>query len=129
MSPCTGWRSSWKIASFSFLSVFTCLVKKSWLLRRDADISRIYLDGIAELPPDRVRDHFGVEAGRDFHVLQRCFLNDAARLMHFEEAGLFRFWDAGELAEMVKKAGFRNVRSERTFGTPPQAVVVSADRA
>ena len=98
-------------------------------LRRDADISRIYVDGIAELPPDRVRDHFGAEASRDFHVLQRRFLNDAARLMHFEETGLFRFWDAGELVEMVKKAGFQNVRSERTFGTPPQAVVVSAERA
>ena len=49
--------------------------------------------------------------------------------MHYEEAGLFRFWDAGELAEIVKKAGFRNVRSERAFGSPPQAVVVSAERA
>jgi hypothetical protein len=98
-------------------------------LRRDADISRIYVDSIAELPPDRVREHFGVEASRDFDLLQRRFLNDAARLMQFEETGLFRFWDAGELSEMVKKAGFQNVRSERAFGTPPQAVVVSAERA
>jgi ubiquinone/menaquinone biosynthesis C-methylase UbiE/dienelactone hydrolase len=97
-------------------------------LRRDADISRIYVDSIAELPPDRVREHFGVEASRDFDLLQRRFLNDAARLMQFEEVGLFRFWDAGELSEMVKKAGFQNVRSERAFGTPPQAVVVSAER-
>jgi ubiquinone/menaquinone biosynthesis C-methylase UbiE len=97
-------------------------------LRRDADISRIYVDGISELPPDRVREHFGETAVEDFDRLQRQFLNDAARLIDFEEAGHFRFWDADELERAVTKAGFVDVCSKAVFGEPPQAVVVGARR-
>lgn len=97
-------------------------------LKRDADISRIYVDGIAELPPDRVRARFGDEASREFDALQRRFLNDAARLLDLEEQGLFRFWDAAELVELVEKAGFIEVEAAHAFGDPPQAVVVSARR-
>jgi ubiquinone/menaquinone biosynthesis C-methylase UbiE len=98
-------------------------------MRRDADISKIYVDGIAELPPDRVREHFGMEAGRRFSELQRQFLNHAARLMTLEEEGVFRFWDSAELAAAVSKVGFTNVVAAPAFGEPPQAVVVSAVRA
>lgn len=97
-------------------------------LKRDADISRIYMDGIAELPPDRVREHFGEAASREFNNLQRRFLNDAARLLDLEEQGLFRFWDAAELVLLVEKAGFSDVEAAQAFGDPPQAVVVSARR-
>jgi SAM-dependent methyltransferase len=97
-------------------------------MKRDADISRIYVDGIAELPPDRVREHFGREASREFGTLQRRFLNDAVRLLDLEEQGLFRFWDADELIELVEKAGFCEVEATPAFGDPPQAVVVSARR-
>jgi SAM-dependent methyltransferase len=97
-------------------------------LRRDADISRIYVEGIAELPPDRVRDHFGEAAVADFEAMQRRFLNDAARLIDFEESGHFRFWNAIELEELVGKAGFVEVRSRAAFGEPPQAVVIGARR-
>jgi len=97
-------------------------------LRRDADISRIYVDGIAELPPDRVRDHFGDTANEEFGTLQRRFLNDAARILDLEEQGLFRFWDSAELVELVQKAGFCDVDAVLAFGDPPQAVVVSARR-
>jgi SAM-dependent methyltransferase/dienelactone hydrolase len=97
-------------------------------LRRDADISRIYVEGIAELLPDRVRDHFGEAAVADFEAMQRRFLNDAARLIDFEETGHFRFWNADELEDVVRKAGFTGVRSQAVFGDPPQAVVVVARR-
>jgi SAM-dependent methyltransferase len=97
-------------------------------LKRDADISRIYVEGIAELPPDRVREHFGRAASREFGTLQRRFLNDAVRLLDLEEQGLFRFWDADELVELVEKAGFAEVEAIAAFGDPPQAVVVSALR-
>ena len=97
-------------------------------LRRDADISKLYVGGISELPPDRVRDHFGEEGLQDFDRLQRKFLNDAARLLNLEEAGRFRFWDPGELAELAAAAGFVEARTELVFGDPAQAVLLSARR-
>ncbi len=97
-------------------------------LARDADISKIYVDGIAELPPDRVRSLFGEDGVREFAELQRWFLSDAARLLDLEEEGRFRFWDADELEKLVTAAGFEAVRSETAFGDPPQAVVISARR-
>ncbi len=95
-------------------------------LRRDADISRIYRDGLAELPPDRVRALLGSDAEREFEVLQRAFLNDAAKILEFEEAGLFRFADESELVNELARAGFRVERSQPAFGDPPQATIVTA---
>ncbi len=97
-------------------------------LGRDADISKIYVDGIAELPPDRVRDLFGEDGMRKFAELQRWFLSDAAKLLDLEEEGRFRFFDGDELIELVEAAGFDDVQSELAFGDPPQAVVISGIR-
>ena len=140
--PLTAGTADAVIASLliSYLSHPECLLRESFALlrpggrivlstlKRDADISRIYVDGIAELPPDRVREHFGQEASLEFGALQRRFLNDAARLLDLEEQGLFRFWDAAELVELVEKSGFCDVEATHAFGDPPQAVVVSARR-
>jgi ubiquinone/menaquinone biosynthesis C-methylase UbiE len=96
-------------------------------MKRDADISRIYVDSIAELPPDRRVAHFGVGSD-EFEEIQRVFLNDAARLLHLEEIGRFRFWDAEELAAMCADTGLEVLHVDRALGTPPQAVVVTARR-
>jgi len=97
-------------------------------LRRDADISRIYVDGVAELPPDRVRELFGADGERRFGELQRQFLNDAARLLSLEEDGRFSFWDPEELGMLLERAGFRLQKAEMAFGNPPQAIVLAATR-
>lgn len=97
-------------------------------LSRDADISKVYVDGIAELPPDRVRTLFGEAGIQEFSELQRSFLSDAAKLLDLEEDGRFRFWDADELVDLVANAGFELIRTEDSFGDPPQAVVISAVR-
>lgn len=98
-------------------------------MRRDADISRIYVNSIAELPPDRRAKHFGKSSADDFEELQRVFLNDAAKLMQLEEDGEFKFYDLEELASIVEEAGFKVVSMDRAFGDPAQAVVVTARRA
>ena len=46
-------------------------------MKRDADISKIYVDSIAELPPDRQKAHFGLSQ-QQFEAMQQDFLNDAA---------------------------------------------------
>jgi ubiquinone/menaquinone biosynthesis C-methylase UbiE/pimeloyl-ACP methyl ester carboxylesterase len=97
-------------------------------MRRDADISRIYVDSIAELPPDRRESHFGTASAGDFEELQRVFLNDAAKLLQMEEEGRFRFFDGDELASMLSECGFESVKIELAFGDPPQAVCISAIR-
>ena len=94
-------------------------------LKRDADISRIYADSIAELPPDRLIAHFGVNAA-DFDSMQRTFLNDAAKLLDLEERGDFRFFDSEELETICEGAGLEVIGRDFSFGSPPQAVVVTA---
>lgn len=96
-------------------------------LRRDADLSRIYVEGLAELSPDQVKKLFGSRVQAEFADHQRRFLNDAARLFDLEEAGTFRFWDLGELTALVAEAGFRVQQVDFAFGLPPQAVIISAD--
>lgn len=96
--------------------------------RRDADLSKIYVDGIRELDPATVRDRFGEDAEREFGALQRDLLNQGARLLALEDEGWFRFWDREELADLVSRAGFQQVTSSWSFGDPPQVSLVSAAR-
>ena len=98
-------------------------------LRRDADISRLFLDGLEEFAGQEARASFGPDAPDDFDALVRSFLNDAARLLDLEEQGRFRFFDPGELAALVAAAGFGDIETEQAFGDPPQAVVVAARRS
>ena len=95
---------------------------------RDADLSKIYVESLAELPRERLVELFGASAGDDVERMRQDFLNDAARIIDLEEFGIFRFWDPPEFCKMVARAGFSNIRMERTFGSPPQAVVLQAQR-
>jgi SAM-dependent methyltransferase len=94
-------------------------------LRRDADLSKIYVN---ELRLEEVRQHLGAEAAREREEVSHHFLNEASRLLDLEERGWFRFWDPKDLAALVREAGFKKVRTVRTFGDPPQAVVAAAVR-
>jgi SAM-dependent methyltransferase len=97
-------------------------------LRRDADISKIYRDGIAEMSTEKVARLFGSDLAHGLEDRLRRFLNDGARILDLEERGYFRFWDEDELAAIVRSAGFSGIEAQRAFGRPPQAVVVSAER-
>lgn len=97
-------------------------------LRRDADISAIYLDGVSELVA-KGAEGLALEEGVAFAELQRSFLNEAAKLLDLEEQGLFRFYDEDELASLVRDSGLRVVSVERALGSPPQAILLVAERA
>lgn len=94
-------------------------------LRKDADFSRIYVE---ELNEARARAIFGDEIADSLDELAHSFMNDAARLLDLEERGWFRFWDPEELCVLLKRVGFRQVRAARSFGDPPQAIIVSGRR-
>jgi ubiquinone/menaquinone biosynthesis C-methylase UbiE/pimeloyl-ACP methyl ester carboxylesterase len=95
-------------------------------LRRDADTSKLYVDMVDELRAGRALELFGEKAALSVADAARRFLNDAARLLDFEEQGCFHFWDPPELSRLVGEAGFEVIETRLAFGDPPQAVVLSA---
>ncbi len=97
-------------------------------LRKDADISRLFVEGVRELRSGRASELLGSVGETAVDESLRRFLNDAARILDLEEAGRFHFWDEVELQEMVRRAGFSSVRTSGGFGDPPQAIVLSAIR-
>jgi len=97
-------------------------------LRRDADISKIYTDSVAELQPDRLRRIFSEAVAADIEQLRQDFLSDASRIIDLEEFGYFRFWSSRELEELIAKAGFVDIETRPSFGNPPQAILASCER-
>ncbi len=97
-------------------------------LQRDADISKIFMDGFREMQAGLWRERFGAEA-TSLEASSRAFLNEAARLLDLEESGAFRFWEAEEFARLVRRAGFRKLEMRSAFGAPAQAIVLSAERS
>jgi ubiquinone/menaquinone biosynthesis C-methylase UbiE len=97
-------------------------------LKRDADISRLHVEGLAELRAGRADAEFGRDAAKSIDEMARSFLNDASRILDLEEEGTFRFWDVDELSTLVRSAGLRVERSFHALGDPPQAVVLVAHR-
>jgi ubiquinone/menaquinone biosynthesis C-methylase UbiE len=97
-------------------------------MRRDGDISNIFQEGLTELRQGLGRERLGDEGSEVLDAAARNLLNEGARLLELEESGAFRFWDPDELARMVRRAGFRKVKTTLSYGVPPQIVVVSAER-
>ena len=97
-------------------------------LRPDADTSRIFVEGSEELRRGRAREVFGSMEAATLEESLRSFLNDAARLLELEEKGIFRFWPEEEMAALLRQGGFRAIRLQSAFGTPPQAIVAAAQR-
>lgn len=97
-------------------------------IRPDADVSKLYLDSMEELPRERLAELFGERMASSAPELRRTFLSDASRILDLEEFGYFRFWDAEDLARMVSEAGFCHLKTTEVFGDPPQAILVQASR-
>jgi ubiquinone/menaquinone biosynthesis C-methylase UbiE len=98
-------------------------------MRRDGDISKIFQEGLTELRRGLGRERLGDEGGEVLDAAARNLLNEGARLLELEESGTFHFWDSDELANMVRAAGFRKIRTSLAYGEPPQIVLLSAERA
>ncbi len=97
-------------------------------LRKDADISKLYVEGFEELRAGLTHVVFDEKERRSVEPALRSFLNDAARLLDLEEQGAFRFWEPDDLAGLVRRCGFTDVRTTYAFGDPPQAILLSASR-
>jgi ubiquinone/menaquinone biosynthesis C-methylase UbiE len=97
-------------------------------LCRDADISGLYVESLAELQAGNSGGYVPELHAADLGTVARNFLNDAARILELEDVGAFRFMDPDELSGLVVAAGFEGVRVERALGVPAQAAVLSAWR-
>ena len=71
---------------------------------------------------------FGREHEKKLDKALSSFINEAAKLLDFEERGVFRFWDSEELRDLFDEIGFRGIRITEAFGDPPQAWLVTARR-
>lgn len=97
-------------------------------LRRDADMSKLFVDGVAELRERWETEFVGWAGGRAFEEATRAYLNEASRLLDLEEQGRFKFWDALEIQSLLRSQGYLKVEVGSSFGLPPQATVASAMR-
>lgn len=92
-------------------------------LRRDADLSRVYLDLVHtleatpedQLPPGISRDQL--------LSASRTMADQAAELMRREEEGQFAFWSPEEFRRLLQRAGFEHVEVWLAFGDPGQVVL------
>ncbi len=98
------------------------------VLRRDADTSKICVDGVRELRTGQGLASFGRTRESRIDRALGGFINDAARLLDLEEQGVFQFWDKDELEAAVRAAGFIDLAIASEFGDPPQAWVLTAIR-
>jgi ubiquinone/menaquinone biosynthesis C-methylase UbiE len=92
----------------------------------DADTSKIYAEGAAELRSGRARELLGASAEAHLEPSLRSFMNDAARLLDLEERGVFKFWEPADLEHLIRRAGFEILQTRTAFGDPKQAIIVTA---
>ncbi|MCR9097663.1 MAG: class I SAM-dependent methyltransferase [bacterium] len=98
-------------------------------LRKDADTSRICVDGVLELREGRALSAFGEEGEAAAARALGTFINDAGRLLDLEEQGVFQFWDDVELSRILVAAGLDVLEVVPVFGEPAQAWLAVARRS
>jgi len=108
---------------------FYRLIKPGGLLlvssmRPDSDISVIFSNYISKLSRLDSEDK-DIESMDINLAAARAMLNEAASLFELEEDGYFKFYSGDELADMLKRAGFKNIVVRPSLGNPPQAVIAT----
>jgi ubiquinone/menaquinone biosynthesis C-methylase UbiE len=98
-------------------------------LRRDADMSKLYMEGLEELAARGLGDLDAGDGSEELDALCRDYFSQAARLLDLEEQGTFRFYDDEEIQKLLVEAGFTDVTSLEALGDPPQAIVAAGIKA
>jgi ubiquinone/menaquinone biosynthesis C-methylase UbiE len=93
-------------------------------MRRDADSSKNFLDLVDLFERQSLEEVGSEERRQELIAAARRFLDRASDLFRMEEEGLYTFWDPEEFARLVRLGGFKDVTTEESFGSPPQAVIV-----
>jgi ubiquinone/menaquinone biosynthesis C-methylase UbiE len=94
----------------------------------DADISKLVLNLIDELARTP-EEQLPLGYDRDTLLkMGRNYISAAANLVRFEEQGVFRFYTATQLLQMVQHAGFVGGETRESFGDPAQAIIVKCHK-
>ena len=95
-------------------------------MKPDTDMSSIFTrmierinEGIIPIPPGSKERY--LKATRDF-------ANSAAQLMQLVDERKFRFFHQEELLEMMEEAGMRVIEISESYGDPPQAYIIKAQK-
>ena len=95
-------------------------------MRPDTDASGLFtrvLDKIEAMPAEDMPPEWPKSLLLDS---LRSFLNDAQALVDLEEAGTFDFFDPEKLDTILEDSGWEPIRTQPSFGDPPQGYVVVA---
>lgn len=95
--------------------------------RPDADFSQVYVALLRDIRAGAVESVKGHDQDRFLQAV-REYMNSAAFLLRLFDEGRFRFFEADEFADLFAHAGLTVRTIERTFGVPPRAIVVRADK-
>jgi ubiquinone/menaquinone biosynthesis C-methylase UbiE len=98
-------------------------------LRRDADMSKLLVEGVQELRGKWESELSTWGAKVEFDRAVRGYMNEASRLLDLEESGRFSFWDANEFRALLVAEGFEDVDVTESFGDPPQAIIAVGRRS
>ena len=93
-------------------------------MRPDADISKLYSDFVARVQSGDYVPPAGVAAETVLDDL-REYANSAAFLLRLAEEGTFRFFSARQMGDLLRNAGFRDVKVRTSFGEQAQAYVAT----
>lgn len=97
-------------------------------MKRDADSSKLFIDLLSWLESAPVDALPSNHQRAELVDAARTLVNSASDLMRLEEEGVFRFFDASELEDLLLEAGFIEVSVVPSYGTPPQAVIAVCRR-
>jgi ubiquinone/menaquinone biosynthesis C-methylase UbiE len=97
-------------------------------LRRDADMSKLFVDAVEELRARWDPEVSNLSHGATFESAIRAYMNEASRLLDLEEDGRFVFWDSDELRDLLRDASFVDIECCDSFGHPPQAAIAAGTR-
>ena len=96
-------------------------------MKPDSDISGIFTKYIAE--QSALDAQSAKKEDREHNLREaRSMLNEAAALFSLEEDGWFRFFDEVEFINMMREAGFTDIRTVESLGNPTQAIIVSGTK-
>lgn len=93
-------------------------------MRPDADFSLIYKNLVSSIENQASSS----EEKEKLLNNARSFMNAAALLWRHQSEGLFSFFTENEFIEMFHRAGFSDIRLEKGYGNPSQALVLYAKK-
>jgi len=97
-------------------------------IRPDADLSAEYADLLDDIAHGRLPVPSGYRR-EQFLQAVRDYMNTAAWLLRLTEEGTFHLFEEEEFVKLFESSGFTIKKVMKSFGKPPRAIVLEAEKA